>query len=963
MKLVHQNIRGLLSKIDCVEVFIDSENPDIICLTEHYLKSAEFDILKLAGFHSITAYCRSHTKGGGVCILMKENITYQRIDVAEFSEENICELAAAVIDPEGVNILTIAGYRPPGNRSDQFYRLLSGCLDKYVRANRKIIVVGDFNIDLSKTTHTALQFRTIMESYGLHNTVKSYTRECKESKSLLDPVFTNINNDMFNCYVVISALSDHHAQIAYVNTSLNKVADNVKTKTRFSRQFTDESKEQFSKLINIETWRDMYDSIDVNDKYEAFHNQLQYIFNLAFPKKIIKVNKLVDNAKVILDDETLRVRDLMYQLYVKTKDLDSRHYMRHYYKRIKYKYRHLIRQIKSAKIHDTINKANNKTKAIWGTIQDNKNNRTKKKRVLCLVNDKGELIKDPNLIANEFNSFFIDVGKISERQRQPMNLTNKILANSMFLYPTTVAEVEGTIQSLKSKKSVGSDGISSMLIKEFYNIFSIPLTHIINASFENGTFPERLKISVVKPIHKKGSERCCENYRPITLVSSISKIFEKIFFNRLTEFLCKNNIIYENQYGFMKGKNTTDAIYALTSKIIEDLDKKNHCLGLFFDLSKAFDTVNHDLLLERLYSIGIRGLALEWITSYITGRRQYVEVLAADDSGHMRPYSSAVSTVVAGVPQGSVLGPVLFVIFINNIHKCIQRGNICLFADDTSLSVSGASKGDLELNAFLDANSLLQWFDSNKLSLNFQKTQLLPFNIRNKFSNDSIEPAILLGDQFLETTSHVKFLGLLLDRNLNFHKHIDSVCKKMSGGIFLLRRMSPIVDRSVLLTAYYGVIYPFMAYAVPIWGGDSSKTLFLFKMQKRAIRVIFGLYKQQSCRETFINSHILTFPSIYILETLSFIKRNPQLTSSNNTQHYKLRNNLNINIPHHYTSFFKKHLLYNGIQLFNALPNKLKLESDLLKFKRQLKNILLAKCYYSVRECIADGFLLGATTH
>lgn len=322
--------------------------------------------------------------------------------------------------------------------------------------------------------------------------------------------------------------------------------------------------------------------------------------------------------------------------------------------------------------------------------------------------------------------------------------------------------------------------------------------------------------------------------------------------------------------------------------------------------------------------------------------------------GYICRYRSNELEVKAGVPQGSILGPVLFLLFINDIYRSTPNSLLYLYADDTSLFVSGKDRSQLEQKIFTEGSYLLQWLKENSLCVNESKTQLIDFAIRKNPIRGSLN--ILVGDMEISPTDGTEYLGLVLESNLRFSGHVDKVSKTLSSSIFLLSRLACYQNSELLLTAYYGCFYPHLSYAVPIWGFENANTQYIFRLQKRALRIVFRLGKNQSCRTVFRENQVLTFPCIYILESLFFLIKNYQLfTSHNQNSHkYALRSNKNIPLPRHNTTFFCRQAFSSCISLFNALPTLLKQQRRPTTFKKQLKQFLVTKEYYSVQEYLND---------
>ncbi len=277
--------------------------------------------------------------------------------------------------------------------------------------------------------------------------------------------------------------------------------------------------------------------------------------------------------------------------------------------------------------------------------------------------------------------------------------------------------------------------------------------------------------------------------------------------DRLSLFLDSNNLLFSQQFGFRKNTSTLNAMFDFISNITLSLDSREKVLGLFLDLSKAFDVVDHSILLQKIERLGIRGNALGWISSFLLGRMQTVEVSSVDSCGCIRRQESRESQIVSGVPQGSVLGPLLFLLFVNDIQSCIGKGNLCLFADDTSFAISNLDEKQLEVDFFIQGSSLLQWLARNKLYVNSGKTNVINFNLR---SIDE-ETCLFLGNVELNTCITTNFLGLLIDSKLNFGPHIEKVARKLNSCIFILRRLSLFTNKEMLILAYYGCFFHILA--------------------------------------------------------------------------------------------------------------------------------------------------------
>ena len=321
-------------------------------------------------------------------------------------------------------------------------------------------------------------------------------------------------------------------------------------------------------------------------------------------------------------------------------------------------------------------------KMLWHGIRSIVNTSNKNQAShISQLNVNGKLISDPVIMTNIFNKYFVNVGcnidkSIPRTKKSALDYLKKRNPNSLFLAPVTSQEIETIIQTFDKNKSVGPYSIPIFLLKTLSSYISKPLSSIINQSFETGIFPQKLKLGKVNPLHKKEAADLPSNYRPISILSCFSKIIEKMMYERLYKFLNSFEILYTLQFGFRESHSTSHALLSLTETIKKSIDNGKFGCGIFLDLQKAFDTVNHNILLQKLEHYGIRGKVLDWFRSYLSSRSQNVAV-----NGHL----SEILPITCGIPQGSVLGPLLFLIYVNDLPYVSKILKFYLFADDTSI--------------------------------------------------------------------------------------------------------------------------------------------------------------------------------------------------------------------------------------------------------------------------------------
>jgi len=590
---------------------------------------------------------------------------------------------------------------------------------------------------------------------------------------------------------------------------------------------------------------------------------------------------------------------------------------------------------------------NGSQQQIWKVYAElvGRKNKKKSQDIKNLLIDGKKITGDTN-IANAFNTYFANIGSELANSFPKNNAFSKYLneqhANTMFLSPVTEAELAIEISKLSWKKSAGLDNISPRLVKLSMQSITNPLTHIYNLSFTEGCFPDKLKIAKVIPIYKKKEVFSPNNYRPISLLSIFDKLLEKLMYKRLYSFFTKYDLLYDYQFGFREKHSTVMAVIEIVDNIREELDKGNSVIGVYLDLSKAFDTVNHQILLNKLDYYGIRGQSLKWLSSYLVNRQQVTFVNST--------YSCPL-TVNTGVPQGSVLGPLLFLIYMNDISKTVTNSKLRLFADDSNLFVSGSSVEQIVNDSNIMLTRLFEWFQANELTLNVDKTCFTLFT--NK-KNVRLKEKLIIDGKVIHRVSSTKYLGLFLDENLSWTSHIDYVAKKLVKLKGALHYISDFIDKEYLRQIYFAYVFPHIKYGIELYGTCSAKLMKRIQTeQNKILKILYkkdfryntnklhgelSLLKCQDIHNFFISIFVYKQQS----STLPKVFKNYFIVTEDLGRR-QTRQSKELFIKRYRTKGGEKCIKCIGAKLWNDIDNEIKKVSTLSMFKVNYKKYLLSK--------------------
>jgi hypothetical protein len=893
----------------------------------------KFNPYNIRNYNSIFS-SRNLGNGGGLAIYVRKKLNYK---IKENRDNLFHKIKLeTLINNKATNV--IAYYRPPN------YSNFNEFLDDIVHELESmlpVVIVGDMNINILIADSQTKRYLDVISSMGAQILNSNITREISQTQ--IDHIIVK-NCEFFNDISTIhTSQSDHSMIVASAPISTS-------TKSIMSRKYT-----------NFELARD---SFAIDDGIYACNDS-----NWIHDKIVSAIKRAVDgatsNRKFVIKRS---IGDLPWLNYRTLEMMKKCENLAHKINCLKKKsLPHNVLADKFSKTTATLqcliakNCANHYNRLFtnqdirktWKNINAIIGRDSINKDISIIIN--GEEIDEPFEVAENFSTYYYNINNSNDYNYDNLFIHNESNSISLFLHPTDCWEVVEVIKSMPNKYSIGPDGISMKAIKELCNEVASPITHLVNIILETAVYPSAFKKSIITPIFKSGSEQDPSSYRPIGVTDNLSKIVEKIIFNRFENFTISSNYTDPNQFGFKKNCGTELALIHLFYHILSSIDKGLLVLVIFLDCSKAFNSLPHFVIKEKLSHYGIRGVAFDLLDSYLSNRREAVKI--NDKFSSFRPNTS-------GVQQGSIAGPYLFNICMDDIKKLDIKSTIHRFADDICICLpcDKESFNDGIDQIKLDVSRIMEFHRTNGLMINANKSHAMLFGTLRP---NIIYPSTLsIGNNNIDFVNEQRHLGCILDNKLKMDSHIELLLSKINSVAGLIAKLRNILPRDALLHIYFAHVHSHLMFMVTLYAhGSSSQVIRLQSLQNRILKLIFKLDQRFHTLDLFsdVVPAILPIYGLLFLSTVSYVHKMkaglvdvniPMETNARQSRYFG-----DIITTSFKTNSGKRSITYFGYKLFNRLPNNLKAQMSHQTFKSRVKKYLHTKIG-SILSCTTSMQLL-----
>ena len=933
---MHLNAQSLSCHLDEIEILINENNLDVLCVSETWIDPNTSD--RFVSIPNFKIFRNDHGRGGGVCIYVSSDLSATPINMNKENVDGIEDIWLTIQCRKLPSIIVACIYRHPKTTAKNFEYLLD-CLRNICLKNKPVLILGDINDDQLNSNS---KLSKIIKMTKFTQLIDKPTRITDHSSTLLDVIITNKPDLIINSSVAPSPIADHEL----ISVTINIEKPKRKPQVRTFRCLKNYNLNKFCDLLLNETTilNSIFNTDDVNTQVNTFNDVFIKCLDNCAPLVTKEISR---PFAPWLNSETKQAINKRNDLQKEVKNNRANIELHELYKTEKKRIRLLIKKCKTDYFKDKFNNCEGDIAATWKVVNDLI---PKAKSDKHLPNFEDDLKK-----AEEFNDFFVNMGKNAYENSQEniergndyfalhSNLDENISINFR-PHPVDMETIILVIKDLNNTSSYGCDGIPLCFIRDSLSTLIIYITVIVNTSIVTGKYPSIWKYPYINPVFKGGDRDDVNNYRPISLLPILSKILEKIVAIQLMSYLETNNLLSNSQHGFRSNLSTETALLKITDEIYHNIDSKKVSLLLLLDLSKAFDSVHHDILIHKCKKLGIDEF---WFQDYLCNRTQSVRINNA---------ISSPKKITFGVPQGSILGPILFIIFINDMSNTLINCFIVQYADDTQILLTGNIDDIAEL--IVRAEHILSkakiYFQLNGLSVNERKTQCIFFGSRQNISRISEDVRISFNNNDIGLSKKVKNLGVYMDSFMVFDAHIEEMSKKVTGTLLYINRISDKFDRSTRITVVQSLVLSIMYYCSKVWG-KTNKTMIerVQKLLNFAAKVAYGgLRKYDHVSPIFnelgwlkVDQKIFFDLCIAVFKTIK--NQTPSwvfsLPSNSSVREINTRQNNDLFIPRTTTDVGARSFLVKGPTLWNTLPKEITDIQSINIFKTKLKHFILHK--------------------
>lgn len=839
VKCFHLNVRSLNNKADELQILLDSFNLsfDFVMVSESWLSSS-FCLPSFSTF----AVNRNVGRGGGVCIFVNKKIECELI-----SELCCMSSAVEVVSVLANNTVYSVFYRPPSGDVDVFFEYIESYISFTSAHHYDVIMGGDFNIDMMSNSAHAIDFDVLLRSFGFSIVTKLPTRITTNSETLIDLFITNINNSVIHSGVICCDLSDHMGIYLFFQ---KKQPRSKHTCTPMVQYVTPNALENFHSEMSLMSWSDVFNETNAEAAYEKFLSKFCGVYNRHFPLKKKRTMKKIRKPWICNELHTrIKQKNKLYNTYIASKSTQ----LFQEFKSYRNKLTSDIRNAKKRYYEKQFENSFRHPDKLWKQIRSLDANFIEDTH-FDKITHKGEDYTGEKL-AEAFSLYF---ARDHSTPHNSQDTPTARCSSTLFLEPVGESEVTQTFLELSNSTSCDLNNIQIRPVKYVIELICVPLTHIFNLCLQTATFPSAMQIAKVIVLYKKGDKNDFSNYRPISILPVFSKCLEKIILKRMDKFLQSNNIINDSQYGFRKNRSTEIALIHQKEYILDKLEKNKFVLGIFVDFTKAFDCIVHSILFRKLDLCGIRGHALDLIKSYLSHRKQYVQI---------SNFQSKTRDITAGVPQGSILGPLLFNIYINDIANIDDQSRFIIYADDTTILLSADTHNELSSRGNNVLGKLEVWTKENALSVNVNKTKAIIFNSINKKSDTLVH--LLYKSQPVEIVRSIKSLGVYFTLHLQWNDHVHNILLKASRAVGILWRHKSVLPLKAKLAIYHALFLSHLNYCTLVWATTTKTNLRkISSLHNKILRLIYNLPHRHTTDHLFSEHEIINVYHLYIYRLL-----------------------------------------------------------------------------------------------